>query len=146
VDIGAGSGILSVFAVLQGAKRPVHAVDINPQTEYQVNVNLANNGLPESAVEVIIGDASASEIRKQLPESADLVLVNIGGDEDIAMLPLVRELIRPGATVVLSGIVEWSLEKVLDAYTEAGFLLVDQKQSEEWVTLLLRKCERMDRE
>ncbi len=144
VDIGAGSGILSIFAVMRGAKRPVCAVDINPQTEYQVGVNLANNGLPESAVQVVIGDAADAEIRERLPKEADLILLNIGGDEDIAMLPVVQDLLVPGGTVILSGIVEWIKEKVLAAYEPAGFSLLEERQSDEWVTLLLHKSEKME--
>jgi len=144
LDIGAGSGILSIFAAKEGALQPVYAVDINEQSAYQVRANLANNGLDDSAVEVVIGDAAQPDIRSHLPEKADLILVNIGGDEDIAMLPLVKERIQPGGTVVLSGMVEWNRDKVLAAYEEAGFAPVEQKQSEEWVTVLLRAREKME--
>ncbi|MFY0543738.1 50S ribosomal protein L11 methyltransferase [Brevibacillus sp. H7] len=137
LDIGAGSGILSVFAVKEGAKQPVYAVDINPQSEYQVHVNLKNNGLPHSAVAVVIGDAAEHDVRERLPKEVDLALVNIGGDEDIAMLPVVGERIVPGGVVILSGIVEWNREKVQTAYEQAGFRFLEERQSEEWITLLL---------
>jgi ribosomal protein L11 methyltransferase len=137
LDIGAGSGILSIFAVIRGAKQPVWAVDINPQTEYHVQVNLVNNGLPPSAVQVVIGDPLEREIGDRLPVKADLILLNIGGDEDVAMLPVVLGKIAPGGTVLLSGIVEWNRDKVLAAYEQAGFRLLAERQSEEWITFML---------
>jgi ribosomal protein L11 methyltransferase len=137
LDIGAGSGILSLFAVMRGAKQPVWAVDINPQTEYHVQVNLANNGLPPSAVRVVIGDPLERETGDRLPQGADLILLNIGGEEDVAMLPVVLGKIAPGGTVILSGIVEWNRDKVLAAYEQAGFRLTAERQSEEWITLML---------
>jgi ribosomal protein L11 methyltransferase len=137
LDIGAGSGILSIFAAIRGASQPIWAVDINPQTEYQVQVNLANNRLPESAVRVVIGDPLEPETGDRLPQDADLILLNIGGDEDVAMLPVVLDKIAPGGTVILSGIVEWNRDKVLAAYKQAGFRLTSERQSDEWVTLML---------
>ncbi|GED34434.1 50S ribosomal protein L11 methyltransferase [Brevibacillus centrosporus] len=139
LDIGAGSGILSLYCVLSGARQPVYAVDINPQSEYQVLVNATNNHLPDSAVRVVIGDALLPEVAEKLPERSDLILLNIGGDEDIAMLPVVDKHIAPDGLVILSGIVDWNRSHVLSAYEEAGYRLEKERHSDEWVTLLLRK-------
>lgn len=138
LDIGAGSGILSLFCIKNGARQPVWAVDLNPQSEYQIRVNLANNDLSEEAVEIVMGDALEPDVQERLPREADLILVNIGGDEDVAMLPLVRERIAPGGTVILSGIVQWNRGKVLTAYEQAGFAPVAERHSDEWVTVMMR--------
>lgn len=139
LDIGTGSGILSLYCALNGASHPVWAVDINPQSEYQVRVNAANNHLPDSAVKVVIGDARKSAVADLLPEQCDLVMLNIGGDEDIAMLPVVDRHLAPDGLVVLSGIVEWNREHVLTTYEKAGYQLEKVRQSGEWVTVVLRK-------
>ncbi|MGG1661832.1 50S ribosomal protein L11 methyltransferase [Brevibacillus sp. NRS-1366] len=139
LDIGAGSGILTVYSALNGAKQPVWAVDVNPQSEYQVRVNTLNNQLPQEAVRVVIGDAREDATREQLPLQADLILVNIGGDEIIAMLELISERIAPDGQVVLSGIVDWNREAVLAAYEEAGFCAEKERYSDEWVTILLKR-------
>jgi ribosomal protein L11 methyltransferase len=68
LDIGAGSGILSLYCALNGAAQPVCAVDINPQSEYQVHVNAANNHLPESSVQIVIGDAADATPANFLPK------------------------------------------------------------------------------
>lgn len=141
VDIGTGSGILAVFCALQEAASPITAIDINPESDYQVKLNLSNNQLPESAVQVIIGDPLTERIREQLPHRADLVIVNIGGDEDIAMLPVVQHSLVPGGIAILSGIVEWNREQVEAVYRQAGFEVLAEKQSEEWVTLLTKLCD-----
>ncbi|MFD2369993.1 50S ribosomal protein L11 methyltransferase [Brevibacillus sp. GCM10020057] len=139
LDIGTGSGILSLYCALNGARRPVWAVDINPQSEYQVLVNASNNHLPESSVNVVIGDALEPEVEKLLPKPFDLILLNIGGDEDIAMLPVVERHIAPDGLVILSGIVEWNRVHVLTTYEKAGYQLEKERQSDEWVTFMLRK-------
>ncbi|NGQ94423.1 methyltransferase [Brevibacillus sp. SYP-B805] len=137
LDIGAGSGILSIFCALQGAATPVHAIDINPQSRSEIGQNLAHNRLPDTAVAVIIGDPLVDG--DLLPGQADLILINIGGGEAIAMLPLVERTLAPGGCVILSGIVEWIRPKVEKAYGRAGFTVAAEKQSGEWVTLQMRQ-------
>lgn len=138
LDIGAGSGILSLFCALNKAAEPVWAVDINPQSEWQIEVNAANNGVPNRAIQIVIGDALDPEVRAKLPDQVELVLLNIGGDEDVAMLPVVKERLAKDGLVLLSGIVEWNRDQVLAAYQEAGFRLLEERRSDEWVTLALR--------
>lgn len=138
IDIGAGSGILSLYCAVNGASQPVYAIDINPQSEYQIEVNAANNQVPDTALKVLIGDALEGAVRANLPEQADLILLNIGGEEDVAMLPVVTERIAPDGHVLLSGIVEWNREMVLSAYEKAGFEPMGERRSEEWVTMLMK--------
>lgn len=66
------------------------------------------------------------------------MLLNIGGDEDVAMLPVVAERLADGGLVMLSGIVEWNREQVLAAYQQAGFHLLKERTSDEWVTMMMR--------
>lgn len=141
LDIGTGSGILALYCVLNGASQPVCAVDINPQSEYQVLVNATNNHLPESAVNVVIGDAQELSVEERLPTMSDLILLNIGGDEDVAMLPVVERHIAPDGLLLLSGIVEWNRDHVITAYEQAGYQLEKERQSDEWITVMLRKRE-----
>ncbi|WP_232695711.1 50S ribosomal protein L11 methyltransferase [Brevibacillus daliensis] len=139
LDVGAGSGILSVFCLLNGAATPVYAVDINPESCYEIKNNLARNQLAEDCITLRIGDAATDEQLMSLEQFFDFTFINIGGDEDIAMLPLVLRTFKPGGTLILSGIVEWILPKVEEAYREAGFIVQDKRQSDEWVTLLMNR-------
>lgn len=141
LDIGAGSGILSILCVKLGAACPVYAIDINPEADWQINQNLQLNQLSPETVQIIIGDPLSDEESIVLPKEVDLVMVNIGGDEDVAMLPVVLNSLRQGGIAILSGIVTWNREKVEQAYRDAGFVLLDEKTSDEWVTLVTRLCE-----
>ncbi len=140
VDVGAGSGILSIFCVRQGAAQPVYAIDINPESSYEILHNVQQNGLPESCVRVIIGDASEPDVIAQLPRQADLLFINIGADEDIAMLPVVKHSLAKAGTVIFSGIVEWSRESFEATLRQHGFTVRDEAQSAEWVTLVAQYC------
>ncbi|WP_139491570.1 50S ribosomal protein L11 methyltransferase [Brevibacillus dissolubilis] len=140
IDIGAGSGILSIYCALQGAEQPVYAIDINPESDYEIRHNLGLNNLPDTAIEVIIGDASQPDAQTAmgLPEQADMIFINIGGDEDISMLPLVQNIMKPGGTLILSGMVEWNEADVEKAFGQIGYRVLARRQSEEWVTLLCK--------
>lgn len=141
LDIGAGSGILSLFCVKNGAAKPVWAVDINPQSDYQIRVNGANNQLADEDVRILIGDASDPAVQAALPAEVDLILLNIGGDEDVEMLPVVDKHLAREGQVILSGIVEWNRDHVVAAYQRAGFSLVAEKRSDEWVTVYMERGE-----
>lgn len=141
LDIGAGSGILSILCAKLGAATPVYAVDINPEADWQINQNLQLNQLSPQTVEIIIGDPLSEVEPVLLPTEVDLVMVNIGGDEDVAMLPVVLQSLKPGGMAILSGMVTWNREMVEKAYRDAGFELLDEKTSDEWVTLVTRLCE-----
>ncbi|MEJ8548394.1 50S ribosomal protein L11 methyltransferase [Brevibacillus borstelensis] len=139
LDIGAGSGILSLFCVKNGAAKPVWAVDINQQSNYQIRVNAANNQLQEEDVTIVIGDIVDPGVEAELPDEVDLILLNIGGDEDVSILPVVDKHLATGGHVILSGIVEWNREKVIAAYEQAGFRCVEESTSDEWVTVMMEK-------
>ncbi|UFJ39136.1 50S ribosomal protein L11 methyltransferase [Brevibacillus humidisoli] len=141
LDIGSGSGILSIFCAKNGASWPVYAIDINPAAADQIDHNCSLNHLPKQAVQVVIGDPLEPAAAEQLPRDADLILINIGAEEDVAMLPVVLRSLAWGGTVILSGIVEWSREMVEQAYREAGFSPIAERISGEWVTLVTRLCD-----
>ncbi|MGO0060038.1 50S ribosomal protein L11 methyltransferase [Brevibacillus fluminis] len=138
IDIGAGSGILSIYCALRHAKQPVYALDLNPESEYEIRQNLAHNELDASSVEVVIGDATSPDMAERIPEKADLILLNIGGDEDVAILPLAGKLLAPDGTIIFSGLVDWNRDAIVDKLVAEGYSIKDQRQTDEWVTLLAK--------
>jgi ribosomal protein L11 methyltransferase len=132
-DLGAGSGILSILARKKGARRVV-AVDLNPSTESAIQYHMELNGV--DGIEVVIGDVFA--LFGQEESLFDLVAVNIGGKEAMALAPLLQRIGQPEGTLLLSGIVEWIEQEVRACYERLGYRVVERMQGAEWVTLAVR--------
>ncbi|MGE5704960.1 MAG: 50S ribosomal protein L11 methyltransferase, partial [Clostridia bacterium] len=139
IDVGAGSGILSLFCVKQGAALPVVAIDVNPECTYEIMQNAQHNNIPADSVQVLIGDASSEEVRGQLPEQADLILMNIGGDENMMILPKIGHVLAAKGRLILSGLVEWNRDKIAAHLQMLGYKVIGERQTDEWVTLLTER-------
>jgi len=133
-DIGAGSGILSIFAKKKGAAHVV-AVDINPSSASAIEHHMDLNSV--DGIEISIGDV-ADELAG-VEDAYDLVVVNIGGKEAMELSSLLIGLTKPDGRLILSGIVEWIEADVTRHYAELGFLAAERRQGDEWVTLLVKR-------
>lgn len=133
LDLGAGSGVLSILAARAGAGRVV-AVEIDEFAAAEIRRNGSLNGSP--AIEVVVGDAAVMAGLGRF----DLIVANIGAREASALRPVCQELAAPGATLILSGLTEWSAPEVAAGYTADGWLTRRRTQSgSEWVTLLMTR-------
>ncbi|ERI08077.1 50S ribosomal protein L11 methyltransferase [Aneurinibacillus aneurinilyticus] len=129
LDIGAGSGILSIYCEMRGAAS-VLAVDINPSSPSEIEYLASLNGV--KAPEVYVGDGNML-----LGESLyDVILINIGGEEAIRQAGTCVHLVKEGGKLIVSGIVEWAEEDVRHAYEERGCMLERRQVDEEWITLM----------
>ena len=136
IDVGCGSGILSIAAIKLGANKAL-AVDIDPLSVKATKENgEANNVLEKietgegSVLEVLEGKFSIS--------SAPLVLANILAPVIIKLFSDgLGKLIQPGGILVLSGILEEQEARVLEAAGEFGYNLINRKQMGDWVSLAL---------
>jgi len=133
-DLGAGSGILSIFARKKGAER-VLAVDINPSSESAIEHHMELNAV--EGVDVRIADAH--EAFAGVEAAFDLVAVNVGGQEAIDWSPLLTRIVKADGGLLLSGIVEWIEQQVVEHYAGLGFDVAERRQGEEWVTLLVAR-------
>jgi ribosomal protein L11 methyltransferase len=106
IDYGCGSGILAIAAVKLGARR-AHAFDIDPQALEATRDNAARNGV-SSALVVCDSDA-------QLPPRNDVVVANILAGPLCALAPRFIELVRPGGSLVLAGLLAWQVPQVTQA-------------------------------
>jgi ribosomal protein L11 methyltransferase len=113
VDYGAGSGILGIAAILLGAHRVV-AIDHDPQARLATCDNATYNGVPEARLRVL--DAAAP-----IPGHYDLVIANILAGPLIALAPRLTALLKPGGTLVLSGVLDRQLDEVLTSYPGLEF-------------------------
>lgn len=129
LDLGAGSGVLSILARQAGAAAAT-AVELDELAAGEIDRNLALNQVDQ--VEVIAGDA----LTLSLAGPYDLLLCNIGARLAQALAPRLEPLAAPGARVVLSGLTEWTSAATAEVYGEFGWRCARRLQSgTEWVTL-----------
>ncbi|HLA24801.1 MAG TPA: 50S ribosomal protein L11 methyltransferase [bacterium] len=130
VDVGAGSGILSIAAAKLGASR-VLAIDADPVAVAVARANVAHNGLA-ALVRVQEGDLLAG-----VQDAADMLVANLTADLHLTFLPTVRPHLGPGGVLAASGITEHREHKVAEAARVAGLAPVQTLRSGEWRCLVL---------
>ena len=133
LDLGSGSGILSIAALRLGADRAV-GVDIDPKAEDIARENAAYNGYGASEFTALTGNVlSDRALMGQLTGSRyDLVLVNIVADVIIALAPVLPGLLDENSTLICSGILHTRLPEVKAALQSAGLTLTQICEEEEW--------------
>ncbi len=129
LDVGCGSGILSVAGLLLGADS-VTGVDIDKLAVKVAKENGAMNGFTEPAFHMIHGN-----LTDRVTGKFDLVTANIVADAIIMLTPAVREFLDPGAVYIVSGIIEPRAEAVAAALAENGFSLLRRRDENGWVCL-----------
>lgn len=133
LDLGAGSGILSLAASIKNADRVV-ALDIRDVTE-EVLYNASLNNIDN--IEVAISDVTSKTFG--VSGKFDVVFINIGGEETLSSMDFINEVLKPNGVLFVSGMVEWSSEKVLDIVKSYGYTLDKSTKTNEWVTAVLIK-------
>ena len=138
IDIGCGSGILSIAALKLGAQAAL-GVDIDVESVTNARENADQNGIVE---EFIVGRGSVTEVLEgKFPyRQAPLVVANILAPVIIRLFEDgLADLAEPGGTVILSGILHEQAQKVIEAGQAKGLVLNERKQRGDWVALALSK-------
>ncbi len=137
LDLGCGSGILSVIALLLGAKSAT-AVDIDPMAVDVAYSNLRLNNLPEEIYQGYAGDITTdTELCKKLSENkCDIVLANIVADVIIALSGYVKDFMKPDGVFICSGIIIERKEEVLSALENAGLKIKSVRTMGEWAAVV----------
>ena len=140
LDLGSGSGILSLAALRLGAKSAI-GMDIDPKAEDIARENAAYNGFAAPEFTAITGNVTEDvELMEQLAANHyDLVLVNIVADVIIALSPILPRFLDADSTLVCSGILDTRLDDVLAALTSAGLPVTEVKQEEDWRCVKAKK-------
>lgn len=131
LDLGCGSGILSIIALLLGAAH-CDAVDIDPAAVDVAHSNLELNGLSRERLDVFCGDIISSPSVRARFGKYDLVAANIVADVIIALAPHVRGFMKDGAAFVCSGIINERAAEVSKALEKSGLEIINEKRSDEW--------------
>ena len=132
LDLGCGSGILSIAALKLGASSAV-AVDIDDKCLDVAYENAALNGIGKDTYTVKVGDVLGDEaMRAELGGGYDIVLANIVADVIIGLAPMVRSLLAPGRLFLCSGIIDDRAEEVADKLRTAGLEIAETHSAEGW--------------
>ena len=133
LDLGTGSGILSIAAGVKGASKIV-AVDIR-DVEDEVLLNASLNELEN--IEVVVGNVLHEEYK--LDEKFDWIFINIGGEETAMFMDFIEEHIEKTGKLLVSGLVEWSFDWGKEKVENKGFKLNKKFQTNEWCTAIFSK-------
>ena len=138
LDLGCGSGILGIGALVLGAKSCL-GCDIDPKAPDVVRSNAALNGIGPERLTACAGDIlSDASLRRSFGSGYDLVLSNIVSDVIIPLSRYVHDFLAPGGTWISSGIIEGRQDEVRAAIEQAGFTVLEHRQEEEWHAFVVK--------
>ena len=133
LDLGSGSGILSIAALRLGAKSAI-GVDVDPKAENIARENAAYNGFAAPEFTALTGNVTTD---KKLMETLsrqhyDFVFVNIVADVIIALAPTLPAFLGENTVLICSGILDTRLQDVQNALQAAGICVTAVRQKEDW--------------
>jgi ribosomal protein L11 methyltransferase len=132
LDVGAGSGVLSIAAARQGAGR-VEAVEIDPMAANVCQQNVERNGV------ATIVHVRAGTLEDGADEPFDLILANITIATLLELHPQLATHLKSGGRAVLSGVLAERADELLRALTDAGWQHERTEQEQDWVALIVRR-------
>ena len=138
LDLGCGSGILGIAALLLGCEH-VTGCDIDPKAPEAAERNAALNGIDSERFRVCAGDVLSDEaMRRSLGTGYDLVLANIVADVIIPLSAFVRRFMAKNALFLCSGIIDARCAEVENALRRNGFEILRHFREEEWNCFLCK--------
>ncbi len=132
LDVGTGSGVLAIAAILLGAAT-VEAIDIDPIAAEVARKNCDANGI---GAEVRV---SAGVLAEDHPGRYDLVLSNISTDANLRLAPIFGSVVNPGGFAVLSGILSPDARRAQAAMADHGFALTAIRHERDWCQLQFQR-------
>ncbi len=137
LDLGCGSGILSIAALLLGAES-ITAVDIDENSVRTAKENAAKNNISREKYTAYCGNIIVdAALRDKIGGGYDIIAANIVADVIIAMCPYFEKFVKKGGVLILSGIITERAEEVINAVQSKGYKLTEQKESDGWAAIKL---------
>ncbi len=135
LDLGCGSGILSIAAVLLGAEK-VTAVDISQNSVETAKENASKNNIAADKYTAYCGDIiSDNTLVEKIGSGFDIIAANIVADVLIAMSPLFEKFVKNGGTLILSGIITERADEVIEAMKSKGYALSEIREKDGWAAV-----------
>ncbi len=140
LDVGTGSGILGILALMYGAKRVV-GTDLDTCAVAAVAENLGANGISLDKFNMITGNIiTEKDIQDMVGYRCyDIVVANILADVLVNLTPVIVNQLKPGGAYITSGIIDDKEETVRKAVEEAGLEILEVTYQGEWVSVTARK-------
>ncbi len=140
LDLGSGSGILSITALRLGAQSAV-GVDIDPKAEDIARENAAYNGFGSPAFTALTGNVTEDKalMHRLSQDHYDLLLVNIVADVIIGLSPILPDFMGEHTLLICSGILDSRLDDVTAALEKAGLTITEIRAKEEWRCVLAKR-------
>lgn len=140
LDVGCGSGILSIISLKLGAAHVV-GTDVDPECMISTRENMEGNRLPKEAGDFYQGDLiDDAKLQRQVgKERYDLVAANILADVIIPLTPVIPDRLKPGGIYITSGIIDFKEDAVKEAIVREGFEILEVCRQGEWVSVTARK-------
>ena len=140
LDVGTGSGILAILAIMFGAKKAV-GTDLDPCAVDAVRENMEANGISQDAFTMMIGNIiTDKEVQDRVGyECYDIVAANILADVLVPLTPVIMHQLKKGGIYITSGIIDDKEEAVVSAVKAAGLTVLEVNHQGEWVSVIARK-------
>ena len=140
LDVGTGSGILSIVALKLGAKHAV-GTDLDPCAITATKENLEANEIPDGSMDVMIGNIIDDKAVQDAVgyEKYDIVTANILADVLVPLTPVIIHQMKKGGIYITSGIIDEKEETVVEAVKAAGLEVLEVTHQNDWVSVTARK-------
>lgn len=140
LDVGCGSGILSIVALKLGASEVV-GTDLDADCMISTHENMKVNHLDEKLGTFYVGNLIDDvDLQKQVgTEEYDIVVANILADVIIAMAPVIPDRLKKGGYFITSGIIDFKEDEVRDAIEKTGLKVIEINHQGEWVNITAQK-------
>ena len=140
LDVGTGSGILSILSLMFGAGHAV-GTDLDPCAVEAVAANSEANGIDPSRFEMLTGNIiTDQEVRDRVGYGGyDIVAANILAEVLVPLTPVIVDQLKPGGIYITSGIIDDREETVAEAVKAAGLKVLEVNRQGEWVNVTAQK-------
>ncbi|MDR2899408.1 MAG: 50S ribosomal protein L11 methyltransferase, partial [Clostridiales bacterium] len=137
LDLGCGSGILSIISLLLGAKSAL-SVDIEPGCIKVVSENAAMNNISMDKISIKSGNLLTDlSLRQAISgQKYDIILANIVADVIIELAPFVRGMLKENGVFISSGIIDERLRDVHKGLEENGFKIIGDYDKDVWACVV----------
>ncbi len=139
LDVGTGSGVLSILAYKFGAA-DITGTDLDICAVDATADNMAANGLADAGFRLIIGNLIDDEkVQKDVGSGYDIVVANILAQVLIPLLPAGIRCLKPGGIYIMSGIIDDKEDEVVEACIQNGLTVLETAHMGEWVGVVAKK-------